>query len=78
MMHDSCLFSITAIHFMENNRQLSAAQEDNDLNKIEPHDPVEDGRKAIEASKIANNSGASSAEQQEAEKKDADRWRNEG
>ena len=56
----------------------SPAQEDNDQNKQEPHDPVEAGKKAIEASKISNKSGASPEQQQEAEKKDADQWRNEG
>ncbi len=61
---------------MANEKQTT--REDDDQNKQEPHDPVEAGRKAIEASRLTNDSGASPAEKQEAEKKDADRWRNEG
>ncbi len=63
---------------MANDKQQSGAQEDNDQNKQEPHDPVEAGRKAIQASKLANDSGTPAAEQQDADAKDADQWRNEG
>ena len=49
--------------------------EDNDLNKQEPHDPVEAGKKAIEAGEVA--SGGKEG-QESNDKADAEKWRNEG
>ncbi len=63
---------------MATNRQPSTTQEDKDENKQEPHNPVEAGRKAIEASKLTNDNGIPASEQQEAAEKDAEQWRNEG
>lgn len=48
-----------------------------DRNRQEPHDPVQAGRQAIEASKL-NEKEKPAETQQEEEKQDAEQWRNEG
>ena len=58
---------------MNNTDQLPGG-EDQDLNNADQHDPVEAGKKAIEAERLTNDKDASEAE----EKDDAENWRNEG
>ena len=62
---------------MQTEKQSTRDEETNDRNKQEPHDPVQAGREAIEASKL-NEIDKPAGQQQEDEKKDAERWRNEG
>jgi hypothetical protein len=62
---------------MQNNRQSAAAQEENDKNRQEPHDPVQAGKEAIEAGKL-NERDKPAGQQREEEEKDAENWRNEG
>lgn len=62
---------------MQTNKQTTPDSESNDRNRQEPHDPVQAGKEAIEASKL-NERGKPAAQQQEEEKRDAEQWRNEG
>lgn len=62
---------------MQTTKQTTPDAETNDRNRQEPHDPVQAGKEAIEASKL-NEQGKPAAQQQEEEKKDAEQWRNEG
>ena len=52
--------------------------EDNDLNNQQDHDPVEAGKKAIEAEKLANDPDKPKEQQEKEDKDDAEKWRNEG
>jgi hypothetical protein len=63
---------------MANDRQQPAGQEDGVRNNQEEHDPAEAGKKAIEASKLANDKDIPASQKKEEEEKDADQWRNEG
>ena len=47
-------------------------------NKSKAHDPVESGKKAIEADKKINKQNKSQQQKDKEEKKDAVQWRNEG
>jgi len=42
------------------------------------HDPVESGKKAIEADRLINKKDLSKEEQERQESQDAEQWRNEG
>ena len=42
------------------------------------HDPVESGRKAIEADKLINKKDIPEEEREQQEARDAEQWRNEG
>ena len=42
------------------------------------HDPVESGKKAIEADQLVNKKELSSEEKDKQEQQDAEQWRNEG
>jgi len=46
--------------------------------KHDEHDPVQAGKKAIEAEKKINNQDKSTEEKNNEEAKDAEQWRNEG
>jgi hypothetical protein len=48
-------------------------EKDKDTGK---HDPIKEGKKAIDAKKIADNQSAAEADKKE--KRDAEQWRNEG
>jgi len=63
---------------MPGTNQSPSEGEDNDVNKKEPHDPVEAGKKAIEAERLVNEKNNSAPEQNSEEKADAEKWRNEG
>jgi hypothetical protein len=62
---------------MSNNKNQPGSplsnEKDNDTGE---HDSVKEGKKAIDAKKIADNRPAAETDQQE--KKDAEQWRNEG
>lgn len=62
---------------MQTDKQTTRGDEEvADRNRQEPHDPVQAGKEAIEASKVAE--GKPEPQQHEDEQKDAERWRNEG
>jgi hypothetical protein len=50
----------------------------NDPKENTGHDPVESGKKAIDADKIINKKDQSEEEKQQESARDAEQWRNEG
>lgn len=61
---------------MANSNEISKEKALNKKDDVQ--EPVEAGKKAIEADKKINRQNKTAAEQEAEEKKDAEQWRNEG